>query len=439
MTQPTTHSRWETLYNKPNPVKIFELSAQDFKEFIRYVFQRSGYQVVDSPQNGAALELRNQLYPLGYVALSSGVQHVGPNPVLALNGLPVPHDMEKYYISSGGFASTAIQDAAAAKQTTAGQNLRLIDSDKLQRYINYVRGTRHPKAQGAPLTPIQLFDYDPVKRSPTKTKVLTLANNKGGVCKTTSALAIALILATEKQKKVLLVDVDEQANLTQVVLEHASELSHQHTIPNIADHFLGSAPMSQLIMPTRYNNIWIIPSDSDLRLTLSSTVDWTQTEKRFIDALHHDTVVVPNSGADFDWIIIDTPPSISLHTRSALLAAHFVAVPFTPSGMGRRGLLGLITTLDDIRGMAAATQQTELIGCFPTRWRRSAATRDDLESLQQLAISAGAPIFASQIADDPNNSRKIIGETTPKVSGLHGMLDDYRDLVKEIQNHVGDN
>jgi cellulose biosynthesis protein BcsQ len=436
MTQPTTHSRWDTLYNKPNPVKIFELSAPDFKEFIRYVFQHAGYQVMDYAGAGATFELRNQLYPLGYVAISAGVQHVGSHPVLALNGLPVPPNMEKYYISSGGFASTAIQAAAEAKQTSAsGQNLRLVDSLKLQRYINYVRGTRHPKAQGAPFSPIQMFDYDPVKRSPTRTKVLTLANNKGGVCKTTSALAIALILATEKKKKVLLVDVDEQANLTQAALG-----TYNYDVLNIADYFVGAANMAQLIQPTRFNNMWVIPSHSDLRLTHSSVVNWTETEKRFIDALHHDTVAVPNSGADFDWIIIDTPPTISLQTRSALLAAHFVAVPFTPSDMGRSGLLGLIDTLDDIKGLAAATQQSQLIGCFPVRWRRTAATRADLDTMQQLAVSAGARIFKSQIADDPTNSRKITATgAEPRISAIHGAIDDYRELVEEIQIHVSDN
>ncbi len=422
------NDQWAQLFDKPNPGAIHELSSQNFTAFIAYVFGRAGYEVVPHSGAGASLELKFGGVTQAFVATSAGVEHVGAHNVLAFNGMPGKFDAKLYYVSSGDFAGPAI---SAAKEM---ENLLLINSATLDRYINYVRGTRHPKARGVPISPTQLFGREPTKRPLSQTKVIVLANNKGGVCKTTSSLAIALILATEKHKKVLLVDVDDQANLTQAAFGKV-----RFETPNISDYFVQAAPLGQLIQSTRFANLWIIPSHPDLRLTFSLNVDWTQTEKEFIYALHHETIRPPGAIGDFDWIIIDTPPSLSLYTRAALLAAHRVLVPFTPSVLDQIGLQNVIETLNDVSGIASAGHQTSLLGCFATRWKRTAAAKEDYERMRAVIQQKQINLLEAEIAEDANNTRKLIlYEPSTNISRIHGAIDDYRELVREVQNHVGD-
>jgi chromosome partitioning protein len=426
MSEPQDYTQ---LFKEPNPETIFHLNGQDFKAFLAYVFERAGFYVTPFQHAGADLELKYEGKTIAYIGTSAGVANVGPNPVLALNGLADAEvDAMRYFISSGHFAHSATESAKAMK------NIRLLDIDKLRRFINYIRGTRHPKSKGSPIDPVQIFDNEPVKRSTTQTKVLALANNKGGASKTTSAFAIALILAAEKHRRVLLVDVDEQANLTQAALGTVS-----YNLPNIADYFVQTATLGQLVQQTRFDNIWIIPSHPDLRLTLTNVTNWTKTEQRFASALHHESVAPPG-GEVFDWIIIDTPPALSLHTRSALTAAHYVLTPFTPTILGRIGLAMLLETLSDISGLASGINQTKMLGCFATRWRSTSAIKQEVANMRAIALQAGSPLFEAEIEDDATNIRKLVlPEGIPRISTIHGAFDDYRKLVKEILEHVGDN
>ncbi len=426
-------NQWADLYKTPNPNTIFNLGAQGFRDFVRYVFERGGFQVDHFQGHGADFELRNENRTIGYIATAVGVGHVNPTPILALNGLPGQHNAIRYFISSAGFTQESRDTFNNQNRDT--RNLHLIDIDRLTRYINYVRGTRHPKSKGPPISPAHIFENEQPKRPLSRTKVMVLANNKGGVCKTTSSLAIALILAGDKNKRVLLVDVDDQANLTQAAFGEI-----KHDLLNISDHFADSTPLSQLIQPTRFNNVWIIPSHPDLRLTLSLAVDWSETEQQFVHDIHHDSIKVPGSGDDFDWIIIDTPPALSLYTRAALLAAHFVVTPFTPSLLDQTGLENLLETLDEVKCLASAANQTRMLGCFATRYKRTTASTQDFTRLKALTNQNGAPLFATDIGEDATNTRKLfLPDTVVNITRTHGALDDYRQLVEEIRNHVGDN
>jgi chromosome partitioning protein len=263
---------------------------------------------------------------------------------------------------------------------------------------------------------------------------MAFANNKGGVSKTTSAFAIGLLLAAEKGKRVLFVDVDDQANLTQGALG-----ANRSATPNISDYFAQPATLAQCIHPTRFDNLWIIPSHRDLRLTMTNANNWIDVEQQFIADLHHASVKVPD-GEDFDWIIIDTPPTISLHTRAALLAAHYVIAPFTPSPLDGQGLLNLLDSLADISNIVGAGEQTQILGCFTTRWKRAAVARQDTETLKAQISKKGVALFGTDIADDPLSVRKLfIPDPLPDIRKLHGAIDDYRELVKEIQTNVSDN
>ena len=428
-------SPWLDLFNSPEPVKVFNLNAQDFKSFVQYAFERAGYHVEPYTNPGADLILSFDGKALGYIACSSGVKHVGPGPVLALNGIPVGSKIPKFYVSSDGFTTQAIGAENSAKY------LYLLDFTKLRRFMSYVKGTRHPSSKNVPLSPEKLFDDEPQKRNIHQTKVMTLANNKGGACKTTSAFAIGYILATEMKKRVLFVDMDDQANLTQVALKEASLRSRKYIEPNISHYFANANefPLSSLIMPTDIPNAWLIPSDPELRLTLSNVVDWTETEQQFIRGLHHSSVKTL-ADEDFDWIILDTPPSLGLYTRAATLASHYVLTPYTPNPLDYVGMENLLDMLQEVSCIADSANETKMLGCFTTRWRRSRATSEDVGRIRDIALSRGVSLFDTDIDEDATNIRKLILQVGAiNLSRVHGAIDDYRNLVKEIQHNVGDN
>ena len=101
-------SPWLTLFDSPEPVKIFDLSAQDFRSFVQYIFERAGYYVEPFTGNGADLALKFEGKTLGYAACSVGVKHVGHGPVLALNGITIGGKLPKYFVSSDGFSLSLI-------------------------------------------------------------------------------------------------------------------------------------------------------------------------------------------------------------------------------------------------------------------------------------------------------------------------------------------
>src|SRR5262249_52944051 len=158
-------------------------------------------------------------------------------------------------------------------------------------------------------------------RPRSRTKVLAIANNKGGVGKTTTALNIGFNLA-KRDKSVLLVDLDAQGNLTYSLPYKANNSPH-----HLADYFLhrggtGGSSLPQLVRPTEFQNICVIPSHPDLSLAESDLDDWTRIEHQFAEDLHDDAVIAPHEvgGSEFDWIILDTPPAMGIATRAALAA-----------------------------------------------------------------------------------------------------------------------
>src|SRR5271165_4010977 len=155
-------SKLQAIFDKPDSEEIKNLSPDEFKIFSQHVFERAGYIVVESSQDEADFELRNnktpnENRPIGFVTLSSGVEYVGRDPVVALNNLPGFGSIERFFVSSDSF------EAAAKAAISEARLTHLLDNARLRRFINYVRGTRHPDSQNPPFSPTQLFENEPVK------------------------------------------------------------------------------------------------------------------------------------------------------------------------------------------------------------------------------------------------------------------------------------
>jgi len=185
-------------------------------------------------------------------------------------------------------------------------------------------------------------------------RVLAIANQKGGVARTTTAVNIAAALA-EKGHKVVLVDVDPQSNCSHAV----GVMAFDYGVPDL---FLDKkVTFDQAINKTVIENLYVVPSDLSL-----SQVEWDLLK----DYKGSHMAILRNklnsSKQDFDYVIIDCPPSFGLFTINALVAAHRVLIPVGLDPYSLIGLKYLMTTIDSVR--MGANKGLQIAGIVRTLW-----------------------------------------------------------------------
>jgi len=167
-------------------------------------------------------------------------------------------------------------------------------------------------------------------------KIITFCNQKGGTAKTTSAVNISTYLALAG-KKVLLIDLDPQANATSGlgIDKHKVEKSTYHVL-------LEELAVKESIQPTAIKNLFLAPSNLDLTGAEVELVGVLGREYRLKKALQTET-------GNFDFILIDAPPSLGLLTINALCAADAVLIPVQCEYYALEGLTQLLNTVNLVK------------------------------------------------------------------------------------------
>ena len=181
-----------------------------------------------------------------------------------------------------------------------------------------------------------------------KTKIIAIANQKGGVGKTTTVVNLAAALSA-RHRTVLVVDLDPQAHATLGLgLEKQDGISMYPVL-------LGEKPIEDVIQPTKWSNLNIIPSEVDLA---GAELEFGAREDR-LEMVRNALKPVKDSGA-FDYVILDCPPSLGIVMTSSLVACDSVLIPIQAEFLAMDGLALITGSIDRIR--ASVNPNLELNG-----------------------------------------------------------------------------
>ena len=250
-------------------------------------------------------------------------------------------------------------------------------------------------------------------------KIIAVANQKGGVGKTTSAINLAAGLAVE-EKKVLLVDTDPQGNATSGA--GISKLSSRKTLYHA---MVMKEPLANIILPTDLPLFYVLPADKNLAGAEIELVDSNNREyelKKLLKSIIN----------EYDYIIIDCPPSLGLLTINGLTAADSLLVPIQCEYFALEGVTELFDTLARLRrGLnPQLTIEGLLLTMYDERTNLSRAVAQDLRDFYGKQVLKTVIPRNVRLAEAPSYGKPII---------LYDIrsrgAESYIQLAKEILSH----
>lgn len=253
----------------------------------------------------------------------------------------------------------------------------------------------------------------------TRPYILALANQKGGVGKTTTAINLAAGLA-ELGKRVLLVDIDPQGN-SSTGLGIRPDARKKTSYDLIVD----GAPLQDVVIGTSIQDVMIIPANADLS---STDLDIVSNEKR--SYLLHDALHRPELDAyGFDYVLIDCPPALSLLTVNALVACDSVLVPLQCEFFALEGLSQLMLTIRDVRRSANPDLRIEgvVLTMYDKRNRLTAQVEADARAnMGELVLKTTIPRNV-RISEAPSHALSVLTYDSASKGA-----EAYRALAREI-------
>ena len=265
---------------------------------------------------------------------------------------------------------------------------------------------------------------------PDKTRVMVVANQKGGVGKTTTTVNMAAALA-QNGLRVLVVDLDPQGNAST-----ALNIDHHRGTPSTYDALVDGMPLTEIVQASpEVDGLYVVPATIDLAGAEIDLVSLVARESRLRKAIHAYPPVFGDGEDRLDYVLIDCPPSLGLLTLNALVAGEEMLIPIQAEYYALEGLGQLIETVEMVKAHLNPdlSVSTILLTMYDARTRLAAGVADEVRTHFGPQVLRTAIPRSVRISEAPSYAQTVM-TYDPGSPGALSYLDAAREMALKGAN-----